>query len=402
MLNNRTRDAVEKKFKVSKVFSNGDDNIEDLSHPLEDIMTSVSTLRDEQHEADYGHRSNGHYVHNADSIIVGAVPSLDGSDDVKMCLFTVVVGQASPFVEFCLYRDDDGTLRFPTIPAGRNATEKGQVKLTEVYAEWNAEIEYRGFVTFGNEKVLVYEWKGDTSNSLDTGSLISRWWRALSCEIVNHRRMLSFPIRDDVCDFFLENSEFLFLRDDQDVVYETPSVGYHGSHYKNTAVTSVLGLRREGPTASLGPYYYFGSYERAMHHAIRSPSREPVEVDGKLITLDEEGRYDKGGIVRFALFMGKTKVMMARDTDDADQSEISIELAESDSFVKETMKIRDVDATWVTEFNSVRHGKHIINVEGKEDATFLPQIVVKDYNQQAPLSYYYVSTDQEPDGAVIE
>ena len=100
--------------------------------------------------------------------------------------------------------------------------------------------------------------------------------------------------------------------------------------------------------------------------------------------------------------MGKTKVMMARDTDDADQSEISIELAESDSFVKETMKIRDVDATWVTEFNSVRHGKHIINVEGKEDTTFLPQIVVKDYNQQAPLSYYYVSTNQEPDGAVIE
>ena len=305
-------------------------------------------------------------------------------------------------VEFCLYRDDDGTLRFPTIPVGRNTAEDGKAKLTEVYAEWNAKIEYRGFVTFGNEKVLVYEWKGDTSNSLDTGSLISRWWRALSCEIVNHRRMLSFPIRDDVCDFFLENSEFLFLRDDRDVVYETPSVGYHGSHYKNTAVTSVLGLRREGPTASLGPYYYFGSYERAMHHAIRSPSRKPVEVDGKLITVDDEGRYDKGGLVRFALFMGKTKVMMARDTDDADQSEISIELAESDSFVKKTMKIRDVDATWVTDFNSVRHGKHIINVEGKEDTTFLPQIVVKDYNQQAPLSYYYVSTNQEPDGAVIE
>ena len=34
----------------------------------------------------------------------------------------------------------------------------------------------------------------------------------MSAEIVNHRKMLSFPIRDDVCEFFLENSEFLFLR----------------------------------------------------------------------------------------------------------------------------------------------------------------------------------------------
>jgi hypothetical protein len=402
MLSNRTRDAVEKKFKVNKVFSNGSANIEDLSRPSEDVMTSVSALRDEQKEADYNHQSSGHYEYNADSIIIGAVPSLVGAVDVKMCLFTVVVGQASPFVEFCLYRDDDDTLRFPTIPVGRNTTEDGKTQLTKVYAGWNAKIEYRGFVTFGNEKVLVYEWKGATSDSLDTGSISSRWWRVLSCEIVNHRKMLSFPIREDVCDFFLENSEFLFLRDERDVVYETPSVGYYGSHHKNIAVTSVLGLRREGPTAMLGPYYYFGSYERAIHNAIRSSSRKPVEVDGELITVDDEGRYDKGGLVRFALFMGKTKVMMARDTDDADQSEISIVLAESDSFVKKTMKIRDVDATWVTDFNSVRHGKHIINVEGKEDTTFLPQIVVKDYNQQAPLSYYYVSTNQEPDGAVIE
>ena len=66
----------------------------------------------------------------------------------------------------------------------------------------------------------------------------------MSAEIVNHRKMLSFPIRDDVCEFFLENSEFLFLRDENDTLYETPSVGYYGSYYKNIAMTSVFGLRR--------------------------------------------------------------------------------------------------------------------------------------------------------------
>ena len=66
------------------------------------------------------------------------------------------------------------------------------------------------------------------------------------------------------------------------------------------------------------------------------------------------------------------------------------------------MKVRDVDATWVMDFNSVRHGKHIMGVGGKNPVTFLPQIVVKDYNQQVPLSYYYVGTEQEPETAVID
>jgi hypothetical protein len=127
-----------------------------------------------------------------------------------------------------------------------------------------------------------------------------------------------------------------------------------------------------------------------------------MKVDGKLITIDEKGRYDKGGLVRFALFMGKTKVLMARDTDIDDQSVISKELADDNLFIKETMKIRDVDANWVFDFNSVRHGKYKIHAEGRESSILLPKIVVKDYNQQAPLSYYYVNTDQEPETAVIE
>jgi hypothetical protein len=402
MLSNKTRNAVEHKFKISKAPSREDSNIVDMSQPLEDVVSSVSVLREEQTKTNYRHHRKEHYRYNADYIIVNAIPSLEGVSEVRLCLFVVVVGRTTPFLEFCLYRDDDGTLRLPTMPVGKNTVEDARIGLAKVYSEWNADIGYRGFVVTGNEKILVYEWKNSTSDSLDTGAYSSRWWRVMSSEIVNHRKMLSFPIRDDVCDFFLENSEFLFLRDENDIVYETPSVGYYGSYYKNIAMTSVFGLRREGPTSSMGPYYYFGSYERAMRYAIWSSSRKPVEVDGELITTDEEGRYDRGGLVRFALFMGKTKVMMSRDSDIEDQSEISQELASSNSFIKETMKIRDVDANWVLDFNSVRHGRYAINTEGREPSVLLPKIVVKDYNQQVPLSYYYVSTNQEPENAVIE
>ena len=369
---------------------------------LEDMMVSVSMLREKQEKTNYRLESGNRYKHNADAININAIPSLKVGSDVKACLFVIVEGNAIPFMEFCLYRDDDGSLRFPTVPVGENTIEDGRLKLMEVYSEWDASIEYRGFVASGDEKVLAYEWKGHTSDALDTGTIKSRWWRVLSTEIVNHRKMLSFPIRDDVCNFFLENSEFLFLRDDDDVLYESPSVGYYGGYHKSVAVSSVLGLRREGPTSSLGPYYYFGSYERAMRNAILSPSRKPIEVDGELITVDNDGRYDRGGIVRFALLMGKTKVMMGRDTDADDQSDVSQNLADDDLFVRETMKIRDVDAKWVNDFNSVRHGTYAIEKDGRETRVLQPQAVVKDYSQQVPLSYYYVSTGQEPDSAIIE
>ena len=96
MLNNRTRDAIEQKFKVNKVFHSGGENIEDLSNPAEDMMVSVSMLREKQEKTNYRRESGNRYKHNADGIIINAIPSLKGVSDVKACLFAIVVGQANP------------------------------------------------------------------------------------------------------------------------------------------------------------------------------------------------------------------------------------------------------------------------------------------------------------------
>ena len=165
MLSNKTRDAVAQKFKVNKASYSKDSNIEDLSQPLVDVMSTVSVLKEEQTKANYRYQNKELYKYNANSIIINATPSLNGVEEVRICLFVVVVGQTTPFVEFCLYRDDDDTLRLPTIPVGRNTVQDAQIKLTKVYSEWDADIDYRGFVVSGDEKILVYEWKNNTSES---------------------------------------------------------------------------------------------------------------------------------------------------------------------------------------------------------------------------------------------
>ena len=189
--------------------------------------------------------------------------------------------------------------------------------------------------------------------------------------------MLNFNIHDDVRKFFLKNSNLVLIRDSNNSLYELPIAGYYGGYYKNISMVVVFGRGRESPFASFGPYYYFTSYEGAMNSSIWNPSRKPMEVDGELITNDEEGRYIRGGIVRFALFMGRT--MMRRD---ATMERVSESLKET---------IRDTNTDWVYKYNSIMtHSCH------------KSQMVVKDYVQQIPLSYYYVNTEQNNEIAEIE
>ena len=61
MLSNKTRDAVAQKFKVNKVSYSDGDNIEDLSEPLVDVMSSVSVLKEEQMKANYRYQNKEIY-----------------------------------------------------------------------------------------------------------------------------------------------------------------------------------------------------------------------------------------------------------------------------------------------------------------------------------------------------
>ena len=70
--------------------------------PLVDVTLSVSALKEEQTKANYRYQNKELYKYNADSIIINAIPSLKAESEVSLCLFVVVGGQTTPFVEFCL------------------------------------------------------------------------------------------------------------------------------------------------------------------------------------------------------------------------------------------------------------------------------------------------------------
>ena len=225
-------------------------------------------------------------------------------------------------------------------------------------------------------------------------------WFVLIKEIIDIKNVINFPIHSSVTDFFLKNMTFLFLLDKHRKPYTLPLVAYHGNYYKVISFVAVFGLKKSSVFSSLGPYYYFGTYEKALRYAVWTHSHTPMTVDGETITVNETGKYKKGGIVRFAIFPGNMKVFLNRPNDPEDSSKLTQDKKNSDEWISSTARLRDVDGRWTQNYNSVYQGIMLLK-NGKRNQRG-PHWVLRDYEQQTPLTYHYVDTSKFDDSLVKE
>ena len=356
------------------------------------------------------------YTHYADTLNKD-IPNKT-YDNIHICMYKINTQELHPFIMFLLYKDEQNELSFPQGDPRENIDNVLKT-FKKRFEEERSSIEYKGFIEDADSSNVMiilnqseHQDNGNT-NSVATPSIKkmtynSKWWWALASEIINYKIILSFKINNFATHFLTKHSKLVFLYDNQGIIYETPEVGYYGNYYKKIAAVASLGLSRQGPYSSFGPFYYFSDYTHAMRNAFWTLGFKPKEVgtdtsanemganatNNKYITVDDKGRYEKGGIVKFALFAGKTKMLMGRKTDTKDDSSISKDLAETNEFVKAMLKLRDSSAKWTKEYNSIRIGSHDVKLPGKPVIHTNPLIALKEYEQQVPLEYYFVDTSQ--------
>jgi hypothetical protein len=98
-------------------------------------------------------------------------------------------------------------------------------------------------------------------------------------------------------------------------------------------------------------------------------------------------------IVRFALFTGKVKYIENNVNDPNDKSETKQKKLEDDdsndkNIERLTMRITDHDGNWAYNYDSIYLG----NIELDDGSIYKNSMtVVKEYEQQIPLSYHYVN-----------
>jgi hypothetical protein len=177
--------------------------------------------------------------------------------------------------------------------------------------------------------------------------------------------------------------------------YELPVVGYigmNGTKYNKVSFTYTFGNSPKDKNSMLGPYYYFTDYKNAIREGCWSENGKPVKVDDVLITDNEYGRYKKGSIVRFGLFLGKMKMVENLPNDESDNSYTKKERLEDTDLDKNmeilTMRISDHDGKWAENYDSAFLGK--IELDNGEYLKNTPIYVLKEYEQQIPISYHFI------------
>lgn len=303
-------------------------------------------------------------------------------NDEEYCriVYGVYTDAVKPFLVFSFFQSE-GIIK-PEIVKYSGGSDAGLIREKETY---------KGWFDWNGKKYLFFEKEPNvkaTELSVKTRSVIE----VLSTDIINSKMVYNIKIDDATTNFFEKNSQFAMLANEDGEPISCPGSYYYGSYSNRIAVEASLGHFVASPYASFGPFYYFSGMERAIRYASVTVTHKPKKVDGKKLTRGDTGIWEKGGIVRFAVF--QLDMMLFRNEDDSpvDQSYHTQSRLE-DPFIKATSKLRDVDGNWAIKYNSAYHGRHNIDVNGKK-IDFDPQLIVRDFNQSFSLDYLYVDTSK--------
>ena len=386
MLNNSTRDKILHKF--MKISSSKMVNTTNRDYTKSITEKEVAGENIDSDESD---TNNIEVFFHGEKNFEAVSPNMKLSNE-DICIYSIKNKRDKPFIVYFLHNNND-TFEWLNVKNFKNTSVDTLQR--SIRKEMKTDIILRGKNKDNAYNQLWFEIEDSDINMKH----VKRSEKYISClvsEIVNKKKYLNMNISSKIREFLLTHPEYIFLFNEQNKKYEIPEVGYYGNYYKKIGLVAGIGLSRETPLSSFGSYYYFAGYERAMRYAMRASFRKPMYVDGKLITVDDIGTYTRGGLVRFALFLGESTCMLGRETDKEDDSLISKELREKKEFYKLTSKYRDSDGLWTQKFDSVSIGKIKLDCKSCAEKEIImdPQITVKKFEQQFPLSYYFVDTSQ--------
>ena len=331
---------------------------------------------------------------------------------INICIYQINVSGKVPFIQYILQKNNSqhkkhpDTIKFPTFNyvKGMDIMSYCQSILDMTFICYSENMKeenkgayvYKGFTNNNNEFQLFFDC---SLYNIDVHKLYREndLYLTLMDEIVNHQSICNFKIDEEVVDFFMNHPNFVYLVDADEYYIETPIVAYAGCNYNQVEFSSIFGISTSKPESLMGPYYYFTDYQNAIkaggwvNKEIQNTSKKTSQ---KMVEYDEHGRFMKGGLIRFAIFPGNTKVTTNCLENSTDKSQITQNMLELDSSTMEyknarnTIRFSDRDALWTQKYDSVYVGPMALDNGDTYQET--PMWVLKDYEQQIPLTIHSI------------
>jgi len=308
---------------------------------------------------------------------------------IHLCLYQVFSGY-NPFLTFLLQKNKiTNQLEFPSIPFSNKFVLDNEIFLESII-EYIQILLLTKLITTNKDNIIIEGMVELNSNTflfvdltkckLDIYDVYvkNHLWMALIDEMVNVGHLCNIKISPFVKDFFVENKEYMFLYNKENTKYEIPVSAYVGKEIAKLNFTYIFGVTKSNNQSIMGPYYYLTNYKNAIYHGSQKT---------------DKGKKQKGGVVRFAIFLGKMTLKLNHVLDEVDMSEIKRDKMLNSNHIDKlyeqlTNRITDYDGNWNEEYDSVVLPNIIIDNGTQLKGGF--SYILKNYNQQSPLSYHYI------------
>ena len=321
------------------------------------------------------------------------IPNTSDFNNVFICAYEVnTVGGIYPFLKYLMYKTNvhEDIVSFPTFNvSGQSIAFDKLIVMAQKFisiitttmttnnnfclfkgshVDVNADVVTPDIYLFFDMSLLNFqEGSASTYTLADTNESIASF--CIIDEIINTHKVFENKINPIVTNFFLSNIDLIFLTDKNNNKYEIPKACYVSSTNTMVNFTFVFGVskRIEKNTAILGQYYYFTDYDNCT-----------------------KNNNDGDGVIRVAVFLGKTLVKLNLPNDPIDESTTKreqLDIKQRHKYERMTMRITDYDVTWSTNYDSVYLG--CIELDNGDLLQNSPMIVVKRYDQHVPLSYLF-------------
>ncbi len=338
-----------------------------------------SELGDETQVHNMYNKSDKFWSYIGDDYLSLEDHNMDTDEEYFRIVYSVY-NDVKPFLVFTFFQLE-GIIK-PEVVKYSGGSDSGLIREKETY---------KGWIDWNGKKYLFFE-KESNTKAVKISSRSKSSIQVLCSDIINSKVVYNMKIHETTSNFFEKNAQFAMLMNEDGEPISSPGSYYYGSYSNRIAVEASLGHFVASPYASFGPYYYFSGIDRSIRYACVTVTHDSVVIDGKKLTTGETGIWEKGGIVRFAVFALDMMLFRNEDASPIDQS-YHTQNRMDNSFIKATSKLRDVDGLWALTHNSAYHGRYTVDVDGKK-IDLDPQLVVRDFDQSFSIDYLYVDTSK--------
>jgi hypothetical protein len=233
---------------------------------------------------------------------------VNNGDEVFICIYEILFkinsSKENPFLQYLMYKypkteKNDELMVFPFFRYSKGNVLDETKKMVKQLV--NEDVKFKGYMKFEG-KVYMFFGRENKSFTFKQLQSTNKYWWCLMDEICNKKQVIHYPIHKSAYRLFLSNPNLIYLYESTGAIFETPVVAFIGNHYDVTSYVAAFGLRRS--TASrFGPFFTLGTFNRAVRYAGWTGNYQKHIFRGKAIS-DDNGKYFKGGIIRYATFLG--------------------------------------------------------------------------------------------------